>query len=284
MTSPLSPVVCIGAVYAGSERGLASDVLASRRLGLAPRTVCTCIVAASHDTVTDLTEVPVDTVLSQLEHLSATGSFCGVRIGILGSDRNATAVLTWASGVDVPVVLEVVASGPSGETVLPARGIDVVADHLAVADLVLFSRADAELVTGGQITSLDDAQVAAQRITNRGARGVVIDCGVLPSRFFDAADDPGGEGSEASLHSLLYFDGEDFALFEVPPGVEVVGTQSLYAITVIRRLATGAPIMEALQAATREVVESRRAARNVGTEGEMALEYGWDHPASSEGA
>ena len=61
------------------------------------------------------------------------------------------------------MVLDLVASGPSGETVLSARGIDAVAERLGAADLVTLSRADAELVTGGEIASLDDAQVAAQR-------------------------------------------------------------------------------------------------------------------------
>lgn len=266
----------MGALYAGSERGLASDVLSARHLGLAPRTVCTALVAASHDTVTDLTEVPVDTVRSQLEHLDATGPIDGVRIGILGSDHNARAVLDWASGVAVPVVLEVVASGPSGETVLPARGIDAVAEYLGVADLVLFSRADAELVTGGEITSLDDAQVAAQRIANRGARGVVIDCGTLPSRFFDAADDPGDGASGGDLHSMLYFDGEDFALFELPNVGAVAGSESLFALAILGALARGRSLVEALQAATRESVEARNAALQVGSSDERVLEYNWN--------
>lgn len=282
MPAPLLPIACVGALYAGSERGLASDVLASRRLGLAPRTVCTTIVAASHDTVSDLTEVPVDTVRSQLEHLDATGPIAGVRIGILGSDHNARAVLSWASGVDVPVVLELVASGPSGETVLPARGIDAVAEQLPVADVLLISRADAELVTGGEISSLDDAQVAAQRIGNRGARGVVIDCGTLPTRFYDAADDP-GDGREA-LASTLFYDGEDFALFETPSQSRTEGVESLFAITVVAGLARGLSTIEALQAATRETVEARRGALSVTGTNERALRYDWDTPEAGHGA
>ena len=283
MPDSLPPVLCIGALYAGSERGLAADILAARSVGLAPFTVCTALVAASHDSVTDLTEVPVDTVHSQLEHLGRTVTPAGVRIGILGSERNARAVLEWASGVDAPIVLEVVASGPSGETVLPARGIDVVAEHLGVADLVTISRQDAELVTGGEIASLDDAQVAAQRITNRGARRVVIDCGVLPSRFFDAADDPGGDSVPSMLASYLYFDGEDFALFEVPSQPALAGEESVYAITALSALISGAPPEAALQTATREAVESTRHASGV-AEGLSVLEYGWRHIAPEAGA
>ncbi|MEM6328423.1 MAG: PfkB family carbohydrate kinase [Bacteroidota bacterium] len=276
MATTLSPVACIGALYTGSERGLAADVLSARQLGLAPHTVCTALVAASHDRVTDLTEVPSDTVHSQLEHLSAVTSVEGVRIGVLGSPKNAEAVLDWASRLDVPVVLEIVASGPSGETVLPARGIDVVSSRLGVADLVIVSRQDAELITGGEIASLDDAQVAAQRITNRGARRVIIHCGVLAARFFDPADDPGGDGAPATFSSDLYFDGEDFSLFELPVQADVDGIQSLHAITALSALIEGAAPETMLQAATQQAVEAVRWAPQ-SSDGTPRLAYNWRH-------
>ena len=274
MTTPLPPIACVGAIYTGSERGLVADALAASASGLAPYTVCTSIVAASHDRVTDLTEVPSDTVRSQLEHLTAVTSLAGAKIGILGSDRNAQAVLEWAANLAGPVVLEVVASGPSGETVLPARGIDEVAEHLVVADLVTISRTDAELVTGGEIASLDDAQVAAQRIANRGARGVLIHCGQLPARFYDAADDPGGGEAAASFVSDLYFDGEDFALFERPIQLRPEGIDSMFAITALSRLVQTLPIEEALQAAVQAVVESARAAQET-ADGGVRIAYDW---------
>ncbi|MEM1056713.1 MAG: PfkB family carbohydrate kinase [Bacteroidota bacterium] len=280
MPDSLSPIACIGALYSGSERGLAADVLAARSLDLAPHTVCTTIVAASHDRVTDLTEVPSDTVRSQMEHLKAVASLSGVKIGVLGSAANATAVFEWAAQLNVPKVLDIVASGPSGETVLNARGLDVVADHLSGTDLVTVSRQDAELMTGGEITSLDDAQVAAQRITNRGARRVLLHCGVLPARFFDAADDPGGDGSVSKFRSDLYFDGEDFALFELPSQPELDGSTSLYTITVLSRLIQGDTFEASLQAATRNSVEGTRWATPT-FHGDPRLTYDWRNKSGS---
>lgn len=274
MTEPLLPIVCVGAIYSGSERGLSADILAARTLDLAPHAVCTTIVAASHHRVTDLTEVPSDTVRSQLEHLDTVTEAAGVRIGVLGSAANAEAVLGWAGGRTGPVVLEVVASGPSGETVIPARGLDVIASNLGVAHLVIVSREDAELLTGGEIASLDDAQVAAQRIVNRGARGVVIRCGHLPARFFDAADDPGGDGSVASMASDLFFDGDEFALFETPALPAVEGSDSQYAITVLSSLIEQKPVETALQRATQESVEAVRWALP-STDGSSRLAYDW---------
>ena len=266
------PVACIGALYGGTERGLAADVLAARALGLRPLPVCTDLVMASHGLVTDQTEVPADTVSAQLEHLHAVDPPAALRIGALGSAKTAGVVFRYVERFreiegDAPVILEVIASGPSGETVLDARGIDAVSEHLALADLVVLGRADAELVTGSEIRSLDDAQVAAQRAANRGAQRVLITCGPLPTRFFDAADDPGaeapsGDGAPAQpFYSDLYYDGEDFALFEGPAVErqgEAGGAGSALILATLAAMLEGRDVVEALQLGKRFATEAVR--------------------------
>ncbi|MGB3543525.1 bifunctional hydroxymethylpyrimidine kinase/phosphomethylpyrimidine kinase [Rubrivirga sp.] len=262
----LLPVCVIGSAYTGSERGISADVLASRALGLAPRPVYTSIVVASDSLVSDVTDVPVDTVIAQLDHVLEVGPVAGVKIGILGGPKTANAVLEAAPSLGGPVVLDLVASGPSGETVLSARGIDAVAQHLGAADLVTISKADAELVTGGQIESLDDAQVAAQRICNRGAKAVVIRCGSLPYRFYDAADDPGNtnNGDANRLFADLLFDGEDFALFEAPYlDAAPDGASSAFAMAALLGMIQGSDLEVALQKAKRYATDSVRHALEV---------------------
>ncbi len=257
----------IGALYAGSERGLAADLLCARALGFAPVPICTQLVMAGGGRVTDVTDVPTDTVAAQIDHTFATGSIAGVKIGILAGHQTAEVVLEACEAFGVPVVLDLVASGPSGETVLSTQGIDAVAARLAVPTLVTISKADAELVTGGEIASLDDAQVAAQRIVNRGARHVLIRCGSLPYRFYDAADDPGMAGAAAADGSPLFsfdlaYDGEDFALFEAPLLAEPTpeGGSSAFAVAALAALLDGAGPDEALQQAKRFATEALRQA------------------------
>ena len=260
----LRPIAVIGGLYTVSERGLAADILTARALGLAPLPVCTSIVVASGGVVTDVTDVPVDTVEAQLDHLLGAGQIDGVKVGILGGPKTAAVVLDHLAEVDAPVVLDVVASGPSGETVLSARGIDAVAQRLSVPDLVTLSRADAELVTGGKIDSLDDAQVAAQRVHHRGARRVVIRCGALPYRFYDAADDPGEAHTQEPLHADLYFDGEDFALYEAPAlAVDADGLSSVFTITALNGLIQGRDLETALQSAKKAATDAVRQAVEV---------------------
>lgn len=262
--STLPTVLVVGALYASSERGLAADLLAARAMDLAPLPVCTQLVMAGGNLVTDVTDVPTDTVAAQIEHTLAVHRPAGVKVGILAGHHTARVVLDAVAALGVPTVLDLVASGPSGETVLTAKGIDAVAERLGVPTLVTVSRRDAELVTGGEIASLDDAQVAAQRIVGRGARAVVVRCGSLPYRFYDAADDPGGDGAastEASRFSFdLYYDGEDFALFEAPllDGDAPEGASSAFAMSLLARLIAGDTPEAALQHAKRYVTESIR--------------------------
>jgi hydroxymethylpyrimidine/phosphomethylpyrimidine kinase len=283
---PLPPVAVVGAVYTASERGLAADVLSARALGLAPLPVCTSVVVASDGLVTDVTDVPVDTVAAQLEHVAATGPVAGVKVGILGGPKTVRAVLDAVEAWGAPTVLDVVASGPSGETVLSARGIDALADRLGVATLVTLSRADAELVTGAEIASLDDAQVAAQRITNRGARGVVVRCGSLPYRFYDAADDPGASGPGASgppLFADLYYDGEDFTLFEGPlVEGEVTGASSGFALAALADLVAGRSAEDALRSAKRFATEAVRHGQAVEGRGRRPSPF-WERAPDARG-
>ena len=273
---PLPPVLTVGALYAGSERGLTADVLASRALQLAPLPVCTQLVMAGKGLVTDVTDVPTDTVGAQIEHTLATGPVAGVKVGILASHHTARVVLDAVRDLGVPLVLDVVASGPSGETVLTSQGIDAVSERLDVATVVTLSRRDAELVTGGEIASLDDAQVAAQRVTNRGARAVVVRCGSLPYRFYDAADDPGtpsGDGAPAAHAFDLFYDGEDFALFEAPliDGTTPDGASSAFSLAILRGLVAGESLEVSLQQAKRYATESIRQRTD-----DDRLHYAWD--------
>lgn len=254
----LDPVAVVGALYTAGERGLAADVLSARALGLAPMPVCTSIVVAGEGRVTDVTDVPVDTVHAQLDHLGAAGLLRGIKVGILGGPKTVEAVCDFIEAASLPTVMDIVASGPSGETVLSNQGIDAVADRLGVASMITVSRADAELITRGQIESLDDAQVAAQRIHNRGAKRVVIRCGYLPYRFYDAASDPGTEAGQ--MNADLYFDGQDFALFEADhlEDTHPDGAASVFAMTVLRGLIDGLGEESALQAAKRAATEAVR--------------------------
>lgn len=266
----------LGALYPGSERGLVADLLTAQALEVVLRPICTALVMASAGIVTDVTDVPEDTVRAQLEHLSATESIAAVKLGVLAGHGTAALAFDYCEKLGVPSLLDLQLSGPSGETVLTQRGIETVRQRLSVPDLVVAGRSDAALLSGGEIESLDDAQVAAQRIVRQGARAVVIKCGPLPARFFEVE---GAERPDAVFNADLYYDGTDFALYEAPHLEEVTseGTASAFSLPILDQLARGASVPEAIQHGKQFITEALRATKALGPE--ARLRYFWRNPA-----
>lgn len=254
---PFRPLV-VGALYPGIERGLTADLIATRALGGQALVVCTAHVMAGHGRVTDVLEVPSDAVAAQFEHLAATHTPTAVKIGIAGGVASIRAIARALDGLpsDVPVVLDLTLSGPSGEDIAEGGTREALVALFPRLDLVTLRRVDAELVCGMEIPTLDDAQVAVQRLHRLGGARVLLRCG----RIADSAFEPTSE--TLPVMRDLYYDGDDFALFETPevqaPGLH--GASSLLTLAVARGLARGAGAVEALQQAERLTAEALRGA------------------------
>jgi hydroxymethylpyrimidine/phosphomethylpyrimidine kinase len=251
-------IAAVGALYPGAERGLAVDILTARALGLRVFPVCTSLAMATDETVSDFVEVPEDAVRSQLEHLDAVASVRGVKLGVLAQHGTARHALDWAARVDGPVVLDLQVSGPAAETVLSRRGFEEVVERLHIPDIVLVDRTDAELLSGGEVRSLDDAQVAVQRIARRGARAILLKAGVLPSRHFDT--DITGDGAPSPFATDLFYDGSEFALFEAPwlESAPRSGASSAHGIALLSALVEGTSMEDSLRRAKEFVTEALR--------------------------
>lgn len=250
--------ITIGALYPGVARGLRADILATQALQANAFPVCTAHVVAGRGTVTDVLNVPTDTVSAQLEHVRSTEAPTAVKMGIVGDAPTVEAVFGHAQEIEGPFILDLTLSGSSGEDVLGQRGLDALLDHLKVPDLVTLRLTDAKLVAGMEIPSLDDAQVAVQRVAQRGANQVLLRCGQLPTHHFDTESDPPDYAVD------LYYDGDDFALFEAPylddlEGVH--GASSGLTLPLLRSVQNGETMEMAIQKAKARVTEALRAAQ-----------------------
>jgi hydroxymethylpyrimidine kinase/phosphomethylpyrimidine kinase len=247
----------VGALYPGIARGLKADLLSTQALSGTAHPICTTHVVAGHGIVTDVLNVPSDTVAAQLEHVFETQRPTAAKVGIIGDAAAANHVFQHLSTLDGPVVYDLTVSGPSGEDVLGQRGLEAATSHLEVPDLVTLRRRDAALVASMEIPSLDDAQVAAQRVAQQGAAQVLLRCGKLPTHFYETDNTPPDYALD------LFFDGEDFALFEAPrlSNLDALhGASSGLLLPVLRNLQAGDSHEEALQKAKGRVSEALRTA------------------------
>jgi hydroxymethylpyrimidine kinase/phosphomethylpyrimidine kinase len=250
--------IAVGALYPGINRGLSADLFATQALSGRAFPICTAHVVAGDGVVTDVLNVPTDTVSAQLEHVFETRRPTSAKVGIIGASPTVDRVFEHLSRLSGPVVLDLTISGPSGEDVLGQQGLERVTDHLSEPDLVTVRLTDASLIASMEIPSLDDAQVAAQRIAQQGAQRVLLRCGKLPTHFFDREADPPDYALD------LFYDGEDFALFEAPylsELDELHGASSGLLLPLLKQLQDGADLESALQKAKGRVSDALRAAQ-----------------------
>ncbi|WP_179862113.1 bifunctional hydroxymethylpyrimidine kinase/phosphomethylpyrimidine kinase [Longibacter salinarum] len=251
--STFRPLV-IGAQYPALERGLTADTLAAQGFGTTPYTVCTSHVVAGNGVVTDVLEVPADTVSAQLEHIFETRQPTAAKVGVVGSAASAEAIFKILDAyLDGPLVLDLTLSGPSGEDIAEPETVEIVSEHMSSAELVSASLTDATLLAGMEIPSLDDAQVAAQRVGQLGASNVLLRCGRLATHHFDTESEPPNYSVD------LFYDGEDLAVFEAPfiEGVDKLsGRASGLMMSVLHSLWSGRSLVDALRASKAVVTDA----------------------------
>ena len=265
MNEPMS-IAIANALHCGSARGLAADVLVAQALNMEAHTICTALIVAGRGTVTDITEIPVDTVRAQIEHLETTVSPQALMLGVLGDYKQAESLFGMAERLGGPTVMDVVISGSNGETLLTPRGVSTLKDQIGVPTLITINKVDAELLSGGEITSLDDAQVAAQRLERLGAKNIVLRCGSLNARFFpdsievNGADQAASPDSRQDAHAYmadLYYDGKDFAVFESPRHDAEVppGARNLLSLAILNQLVRSSSLIDSIQHAKKQVTD-----------------------------
>lgn len=258
----------VNALYTGIERGLAADVLSSHALGGKSHAVCTAHIAASHGIVTDVLEVPTDAVAAQLEHLfdalPDSEQPNGAKISIVNHAATVNVVFdTLRARLAGPIILDLTLGGPSGEDIIDEASLEALKSQFTDATIVTLRAADASLVASMEIHSLDDAQVAAQRIHKLGARRVLLRCGALARPTNET------NGAEGSFESDLLYDpnaddGDEFSLFEAPQlaardGRHAArGASSLFTIAVLSALHRNEAAPNAVRWAKALITESLR--------------------------
>lgn len=254
-----------GPLYPSMERGISADLAATRALGGTAYTACTSHVVASKGLVTDVLDVPTDSVSAQLEHVFQLESPTAAKVSAVGHPATVERIFSMLGDhLEGPLLLDLTLSGPSGEDLSGPKVLDAFAEHYEQADLVALRRTDAERVAGMAIPSLDDAQVALQRLASVGAAPVLLRCGRLPTHHFDLDSDPPPYAVD------LFYDGEEFALYEAPhlERPHLHGASSALLLALLRHW-DGEALPEALQQAKAFVTECLRQS----PEGASAINY-----------
>jgi hydroxymethylpyrimidine/phosphomethylpyrimidine kinase len=219
--------------------GIQADLKTFAALGVYGVSAVTAVTAQNTRGVGDVFALPPQTVRAQIDHIAADVEVAAVKTGMLATAEIVGIVADAARRFHWPylVVDPVIAAGaPGARTLLEPKAVSILKTRLlAVTSVVTPNVAEASVLSGVEVKSLDDAREAAKRIAELGPAAVIIKGGHLPGA--NAID--------------LLFHGGLFAELAAPrvTNAPIHGTGCTFASAIAAGLALGDDIPAAVQRA-----------------------------------
>jgi hydroxymethylpyrimidine/phosphomethylpyrimidine kinase len=136
---------------------------------------------------------PAPTLRAELDALAEDMAIAAVKIGMLGNRANAAAVAEFLDrGSFAHVVLDpVVKASSGGPDLLDVAGLKFLREELMKrASVITPNIAEAELLAGMEIKSLEAMKVAAQKLVEQGARAAIVKGGHMEKAIDVLCDGP----------------------------------------------------------------------------------------------
>ena len=165
----------------GAGAGIQADLKTFAAHGVFASTVITAVTAQNTLGVTMWEAMPADLVTAQIEAVAADIGAEAVKIGMLANAAIVEAVSAAIADLDLPhVVVDPVMMAKAGDRLLEEDAIEALrAELLPRAQVVTPNIAEAEVLSGMSIRSVDDMTNAGRRILGLGPRVVLVKGGHL---------------------------------------------------------------------------------------------------------
>jgi hydroxymethylpyrimidine kinase/phosphomethylpyrimidine kinase len=250
--SPDTYIVAIGGIDPSGGAGLVRDFVTAEALGATAVLVATAFTTQSSRGVVGFEPRTPAGLLAAIEDALgvAAGRPVAVKIGMVGEPALAGAIVAGLRAFDGPVVFDPVLAASSGGSLF--RGDRAELGPLcARASLLTPNLAEAGLLTGLPVRTLEDARAAALQLRAAGAAAVLVKGGHLEGAAVDLLLSPTGERQFSAARL---------------PGASPRGTGCALATALAIALAGGTPLEQAAAAAKDWLTERIRTARDVGGE------------------
>lgn len=235
--------------------GLQADLQVFRALGVHGMGVVTALTVQDTRRVHRLLPAFPNVVLDQIRTLLRDVRPDAVKLGVLASDDVARSVELGLRELDparrTPLVIDPVLAASDGTPLLERRAWGTLLDLVGRATLVTPNLAEAEALTGADVSTREGVEAAAAVLVSElGAHAALVKGGHRDGDTDDLL--AVREGGSASFHWLP---GERI------PGADVHGTGCALASAVTAHLAAGAELRDAVERARRFVREAIRNAQ-----------------------
>ncbi len=244
-------VLTVAGSDSGGGAGIQADLKTFAAHGVHGMSAITCITAQNTEKVTAIQPIPAEVIREQIRVVVEDIGVDAVKTGMLFSSEIIEAVADELKNVNVPIVVDPVAVAKSGAHLIREEAVDALVKRLfPIATVITPNIHEASLLTGLEISSLDDMVVAAEKLASMGPRAVVV---------------KGGHLSGVKTVDVLLYTGKTY-YFEADK-IETKnthGTGCSFASSIAANLAKGYPIPKAVQNAQRFVIEAIKRGLSIG--------------------
>jgi hydroxymethylpyrimidine/phosphomethylpyrimidine kinase len=250
-TPPIAKALTIAGSDSGGGAGIQADLKTFAALGVYGSSVLTAVTAQNTIEVAAIAEVPDEVVIAQIDTVLEDIGASAIKTGMLSSasiiQNTADRLEAW--GIPYLVVDPVMVSKSGAPLLQPAAVAALKRDLLRFATIVTPNVAEAEVLSGRPVESLDDAREAAKAIHALGPKIVIVKGGHLDGPVVD-----------------LVYDGATFLPLEGEriQTTNTHGTGCTFSAAITALLAHGVETMAAIQLAKRYIENALRHSYAIG--------------------
>lgn len=170
----------------GGGAGILADLRVFQALGLYGMAVITAVTAQNTQAVAGFSHLGTDTVEAQLQSLLEDFTPAVTKTGMLATPAIASLVARHArTGVLGRLVVDPVMQSTTGAPLFDGDWSQAGRELLSACEVITPNIAEAAVLTGIEINSVEDAVRAAGRLGEMGARAVCVTGGHLPGTPVD---------------------------------------------------------------------------------------------------
>jgi hydroxymethylpyrimidine/phosphomethylpyrimidine kinase len=257
MTASIAPSIPVAMTIAGSDSGGGAGIQADLRTFAFHKvhgtSAITCITAQNTLGVNRVDALPVEAVMAQIAAVAEDIGIQAAKTGMLLNQSIIAGVAEQVKARSLPnLVVDPVMVSRTGAQLIDDAAIATLRQSLIpLATLLTPNRYEAQILSGIEITSLEDMKTAAQAIFNLGSRAVLVK----------------GGGMAGDLCGIdVWFDGDRLEVLKTATinTTDTHGTGCTLAAAITANLALGLDLFSAVQQAKEYVTAALRHALRIG--------------------
>jgi hydroxymethylpyrimidine/phosphomethylpyrimidine kinase len=244
MRTHLPVALTVAGSDSGGEAGIQADLKTFAALKVHGTTAITCITAQNRRAVTRIEPCSPAMVRAQLDAIASEFSIGAAKTGMLYSAAIVREISKFfRKSREIKLVVDPAIISTSGRRLLQIDGVKALqSELLPLATLVTPNVAEAEVLTGAKIATIEDLRAAARQIHKIFGCAALVKGGHLP-------------GTSEALDFLSADDGE--WMFSAPRarGVTLHGTGCTYSAAITAWLARGKPLVKSIELAKKHITQ-----------------------------